>query len=211
MDDLVQRLDDLDRDLRRLYEQAGPRYSGVPVGPSVGPVPDHETGTIVRAPEEKLRLVQEVVDAREEILRSLDEAGLYYTAGQVHWDLTPNRLAAHRGLTVLNGHIAIFREAEGEPEEEVVTHPIRGILRNPDGSPKTKMRRLFQSPPFAQVNFDGRHDGTNWSWELQVVDLQHGVVAAREPVFISQEDGPAIRPLLDRTLPAFLSRIGDLS
>lgn len=176
----------------------------------IGPVPDHEFGTIVRTDEETERRVQEVVDAREKLLRNLDESNVYHTDGQIHWDMAPGRIPAHRGLTVLTSHVALFNEAPGEPEEVVVTHPLRGVIRDPaTGEPKTKMRALFQVPPFMQLNWDSRHDGEKWDLRLELVDLRHGTQGAREPVFTHEAAGGALSPLVDEAVPAILARISD--
>lgn len=145
-------------------------------------------------------LIQEVVDWREHMIERLADGGHFVNPSQVSLSLDQKTIPAWAGKLVTFGTLNIH-DAPSAEQEVQARHPLRGYLRNPDGTPKMVRAKIFPRPPVVQVAWNAKHDGAAWDLSLRVYDFRHGSQGASEPRFSTKCKLNALEDLFQQDIP----------
>lgn len=153
-----------------------------------------------RLGDQQEALVQEVVDWRERMIEMLKDSGHHVNPSQVSLNLDQRTIPSWAGKLVTFGTLNIH-DAPAVEQEVQARHPLKGYLRNPDGTPKMIRAKIFPGPPVVQVAWNAKNDGKKWDLSLRVYDFRHGGEGAAEPRFNARFQLGALDDLFRERLP----------
>lgn len=153
-----------------------------------------------RLGDQQEALIQEVVDWRERMIERLRDAGHYVNPSQVSLSLDQKTIPSWAGKLVTFGTLNLHDEQAVEQEVQA-RHPVRGYLRNADGSPKMVRAKIFPRPAAVQVAWNAKNDGKKWDLSLRIYDFQHGGQGASEPRFSVRCELDSLEDIFTKNLP----------